>query len=166
MRRPDWSRSQWVLRAVVALGPVVALLVGGGAQLWLIAVVAVLGVGWAVVPESVAGTVVVLVVAVRWVVGVDDPLGPRLMVATGALLLAHLGATVAALGPGRLDLDRATLRRWGVRALGLLAAPLLPLGMLLVIAGEPVPAGVWVVAVVVLLVGLVGAAAAVRPEAS
>lgn len=164
MRRPDWSRSQWVLRSVVAAGPLVALLVGGGAPTWLVAVVAILGVGWAVVPESVVGTVVLLVVAARWVVGVDDPLGFPLLVATGGLSLAHLAATVAALGPGRLDLDRVTRRRWGVRALALLAAPLLPLGMLLVIAGEPVPPGVWAVAVVVLLVGLVGAASAVCPE--
>lgn len=122
---PDWSRSQWLLRLVAAVTPVLALACSGGVGRWpagwLVAVVTAAGVGFAVWPESGLGGAAQLVVLVWWGLGVgeDSPaMSGWLLGAAAALLAGHLAALLAAYGPGRMPLARPVLRRWAPRAAG------------------------------------------------
>jgi hypothetical protein len=124
----EWSRGQWLVRAVVLLGPVVALLARWQTdppQVWLVLLVAALAAGWAVVPESVVGPVVLLLVGFSWTTGLGSGLPVGALLASAAMLAAHLAALVAAYGPDALPVSPPVVRLWVRRGLVvLLAAPL------------------------------------------
>ncbi len=141
------SRSQLVLRGIVALGLPVGLLASGPAGRWappwLVLGVLVIGIVAAVLPESpVVLTGLVLVMA-WWTAALDDVLAPGLLAAVVALVATHVAATLAAYGPGHLPVDRRLLGRWAARGLGVaLVAPVV-WGFARLVEGEPAEPGVW-----------------------
>ena len=158
--------SQWVLRGGVLLLPVVAM-VAALPQLppgWLLALVVASGLAWARAPESSAGPVVLLVVVSWWGVAVEDPLGWRLLVASGALLAAHVSATLASYGPPVLAVDRDTWLLWLRRGLlSFLAAAV----VWLAVGGLPVesaPPLLFPLALAAVGVGALAALVVLRPR--
>ena len=156
-----WTPGQWVLRALVVLGVMLALFAtvpaGATPARWLVALVLVTSLVFAVFPESAAGAVALLLVVAWWGVGLRDGLHPAALVAAAGLVLAHIAATVAELGPGTLPLDRGVLVRWSMRAaLVLLAAPLAWAAAVLV-RDQPAPAGIWLAGLVAALGGILAA---------
>jgi hypothetical protein len=163
-RLGDLSTSQLVLRALVLLGPVVAVLAtgpaGSWAPWWVLLPIVALAVGYAALPESAAGVATYLVVLGWWTLSVEDGLGPMALVAVVALVVSHVAATLAAYGPGEMPVSRALVRRWVVRgALVLLVVP--PTWLLArALRDGTDQQGIWVTGVTVALAATLGAAAA------
>lgn len=160
----ELSRSQLVLRAVIALGPVVAVLAAGPAGRWppwwvLVAAVVLAG-GFAAFPESAFGAGAMLIVLAWWTVGLDDGLHPAVLVAAAALLVTHVAAVLTSYGPGEMPVEAPLVWLWVRRgALALLGVPLV-WGFARLLDGEPEQPGVWVLGVVAGLAATVAAAVA------
>jgi hypothetical protein len=95
----------WVLRAVAALGPTVALVAGVpegySPRWWLIVLVLAGGVGYALSPEHYVGLLVMVVVVVWWMWEVRGEMPVGALVASAALLAAHVSGLVLSYGPPR-----------------------------------------------------------------
>jgi hypothetical protein len=121
---------------------------------WLVVLVLAVTLVFAAYPDSAAGAGALALVVAWWGVGLRDGLHPAALLAAAGLLVAHLAATVADLGPGSLPLDRAVLVRWGVRGgLVLLSAPL-ALGLAMLVRDEAAPPGLWLAGLAAALAGL------------
>ncbi len=158
------SRSQLVIRALILLGPVVAVLAAGPAGHWPPWWVAVgmvgLAAAFAALPESPVGAVVMLAVLTWWAVALDDGLHPMVLVAAVALLVSHVASVLASYGPGEMPVERALVMLWIRRgALLLLGVPLV-WGLAVLLRDQPDQPGVWVVGVAACLVATVAAAVA------
>jgi hypothetical protein len=153
-----------LLRAVVFLGPVVALLATGPAGNWpggwVVVLTVVLATGFATMPESGFGTLAMCVVVVWWGGGLER-IAVEVLVAAFALLASHLAAVLLSYGPAQLPVDGRMLALWVRRgALVGLSVPALWLWATL-IEDQPEPPGVWLAALVAGIVVCVVAAAAV-----
>ncbi|WP_028637140.1 hypothetical protein [Nocardioides sp. URHA0032] len=159
-------RSQLVLRAIVLLGPVVALLMTGPAghwpPLWIVLPVAGLGATAAAAPDSPVAAGAGLVVLAWWTISLGDGVPAWVLVAAVALLAGHLAGLLAAYGPRQQPLDRATVLLWVRR--GALVALTVPAAWAAVRAlhGEPEQPGIWVLGVAAACVATVAATAAVE----
>ena len=161
-----WTRGQWELRALMVLGPLVAVFARWGSlgapRPWLVGLVFMLAVGWALAPESVVGAVTLLVVGFSWASSevTGAPL-PALVAALG-MLVAHLAALVASYGPPRLPVAPPVARLWAIR--GAVAFGAAPLVWLLTTAVRDLPASgtVWVAGLVVALSVVLVAAVATQ----
>jgi hypothetical protein len=156
------TRGGWALRAVIALGPPLALLAaspqGFVPPLWLVVLVVLLSLGFAYLPEQYIGSAAMVMVVGWWTVDVRSAMPLAVVVSSGALLASHLAGTLAAYGPRALPVDRAIVLRWTRRgALVWLVAPLL---WLVVDAqrGHTTPASYWVAGLAVAMVVAVTAA--------
>ncbi|MGB0100216.1 MAG: hypothetical protein WBP61_08030 [Nocardioides sp.] len=162
-------RSQLALRAVVLLGPLVALLATGPAgqwpPWWLVVLVGGLSTAAALAPDSPAGVGAGLVVLGWWALSLSAELPAWVLLAAVALVLAHLAALVASYGPRTMPVDASTALLWARRgAWVLLTVP----GAWLVsrlVQGEPEPWGIWVMAVAAACAATVAATAALGARA-
>lgn len=147
---PGWWRTA-LLRAVVFLGPVVALLAAGPAgnwpEVWLVMLTVAMAGGFAAMPESALGTAVFCVVVVWWGFALEY-VPVEIVLAGSALLASHLSALLLAYGPAQLPLDDGVLSRWLGR--GMLVGLTVPAIWLLATALEdqPEPPGIWVAGLV------------------
>lgn len=165
------TRSQLVLRAVIVLGPVVAVLAAGPAghwpPWWMLAATIVLAGGFAAFPESPFGAGALLAVLAWWTAGVEDSLHPAVLVAAAALLVTHLASVLASYGPGEMPVEPALVWLWVRRGvLALLGVPVV-WGLAVALQDEPEQPGVWVAGVAAGLVATVAAAVALtgrQPE--
>lgn len=142
------TAGQAVLRALVLLGPPSALLATGPVGVlpagWLVALVLVLSVAFAAMPESPFGTAAMLVVVAWWGLAFRDGLHAWAVPAAGALLVAHVAAVLTSYGPGEMPLDRDLALLWARRGLAVLAAAPAVWAVAVVLRGQPEPAGIWV----------------------
>jgi len=159
-----WPVSQVVARVLILLGPVVGLVAAVVADVpppgWVAALVVALAIGWAFMPESLLGTLCLALVLAWW--GVADLVGlpAEALVAALGLLVAHVAGIVAGYGPPEMALDGPTARLWLTRgALVFAAAPVVWL-FAVALNDQPEPPGVWIAAMVAVVVGAVVAAAA------
>lgn len=156
--------SQVVLRALVLLGPVVALLAtapaGHGPPWWLVVVVAGLSALAAATPDSPALAGVFLVVVVWWTMSLRDDVQAEVMVAAAALVVAHVAALLASYGPATMPVDGATLRLWSLRAGAVLLSVPAVWGVAELVRGEPEPTGIWLLGVAAALAAAVFATVA------
>ncbi len=164
-----WSAGQWALRAVVLLGPVVAVLVrwpvGGRPSGWLVLLTVGVALGWALAAESMAGAVALLVAGFSWAPVLDRGLPAVLLLAAAAMFAAHVAALLVSYGPGRLPVDRALALLWLRRAaLAFLTAPAVWLvaRSALRLPEREIASEVWVAGLVVALSVTLVAVAAVR----
>lgn len=166
---PDtgWAWSQVAVRALVVLGPVFALVAAAPAghrpSWWLVAAVLALSGASAWVPDSPFGVTPFLVVLGWWALGLGEALSGWVLLATAALVVAHLAGVLASYGPATMPLDGAVVRLWCRRgALVLLTVPAAWL-MARLLHGEPEQPGIWLlgvaVACVAMIAGSVGLAA-------
>jgi hypothetical protein len=161
---PVMATSQLVLRALVLLGPVVALLATGPAghwpPWWIVLPVLGLAAGFARLPDSSLGAAVFLVVIGWWIVSLPDDLQAEVLVAAVALVVAHVAALLASYGPDAMHVDAATARLWVRRgALALLTVPAV-WGAARLLRDEPEQPGIWVLGVVAALAATVAATVA------
>ncbi len=166
---PDWrgwTRGQWALRVVLVLGPMIALFARtpslGAPRPWVVAVVLVLGVGWAVGPESVIGSVTLLVVGFSWASSETTAVPVGVLVAALGMLAAHLAALVVSYGPPRLPVDPGTARLWGLRGAAVFVVAILVWVLARAVGRLPESGSVWVVGLAVALSVVVVAAAAIQ----
>lgn len=138
---------QWMLRGLVALMPVAAVLctlgAGAGPAAWFVALVLVLGVGWACFPESAAGATDLVLVLAWWGIGMRDGLDPWALPAALALLTAHVAATIAAYGPLAMPVDPALARLWLGRGLLVYLAAPLSFALAVAVRDAAPPTGMW-----------------------
>ncbi len=163
----EWPASQLVARVLVLLGPTVALGAAIAADLeppgWFAVLVVALALGWALLPDTVLGTLVLALVVGWWgAVGSGD-LPAAAIPAGAALLTAHVAATVVSYGPPELVLDASVVRLWLGRGAALAAAAPLVWLLAVLLRGQPEPPGVWVAAMVAVVVAAVIAAVAFGP---
>jgi hypothetical protein len=158
---------QALLRALVALGPVVALLatglVGAPPAGWLVALVVVLAVAFAAMPDSPFGTCVMVVVLVWWGVALRDGLHPQALVAAAGLVTAHVAAVLASYGPGTLPLDRGVARLWAARGAAVLLSAPVVWAVAELLRGQPEPPGIWVAGLAAACAATLVASAAFSP---
>ena len=158
-------RSQLVLRAIVFLGPVVALLATGPAghwpPWWLVLPVAGMAAVSAAAPDSPVGAGAGLTVVIWWSVSLGDGIPGWVLVAAAALLAGHLAGLLASYGPQEMPVDRATILLWLRRgALLLITAPAAWLAAR-ALDGEPEQPGIWVLAVAAACVATIASTVAI-----
>jgi hypothetical protein len=142
------SLGEWVLRALIAVTPALAAVctvgAGEGPPTWFVAVLLLLGIGFAAFPESAVGLVAIVLVLAWWGLGLRDGLDPWSLLAAALLLTGHLAALLVSYGPGELEVDPRVVRLWvGRGLLVVLAAPVFyVVGVVLRYAPEP--PGMWV----------------------
>jgi len=152
----------WALRAVVALGPLVAILApapqGFTPSAFSIVVVLVASVAWALVPDNVLAGGALVLVLVWWTFVVGAALPFTSVVAAAALVLSHSAATVLGYGPPRAQLDRRLLSTWTLRAAAVWPAALVIWLVADVYSGRATPTSFWLLGLAAGLVGAVVAA--------
>jgi hypothetical protein len=156
------TRGGVAMRAVVFLGPVVALVAGApqghAPPVWLLVVVLLMSLGFAALPEHYVGALVMSLVVAWWAIDLPDHVPVAAVGAAAALLAAHVAATIAGYGPDRLPPDRGVVLLWSRRAvLVWLTAPL----TLLAVDAEQgrASASYWVAGLACGLVGVLLASA-------
>lgn len=160
----EWPVSQLVARLLVLAGPVAGLVAAGAAGIpppgWWAALVVALSIGWAFSTESMLGTLSLALVLAWWGVADLSGLPAEALVAALGIVVAHVAALVASYGPPQLAVDAPTARLWLLRGgLVFLAAPIVWLVAVL-LEGRPEPPGVWIAAMVAVVVAAGIAAAA------
>jgi len=161
-----WTRGQWQLRALMVLGPLIAVFARWGSlgapRPWLVGLVLVLAIGWALAPESVVGAVTLLVVGFSWASSEVTEAPLMALVAALGMLVGHLAALVASYGPPRLPIAPSVARLWAIRAAVVFVAA--PLVWLLTAAVRDLPGSgtVWVAGLVVTLSVVLVAAVATQ----
>lgn len=156
-----WTPGQWVLRATIVAGLMVALLATGLRGVWpawwLVVLVGGLAVAFSLLPEAPMGTVATGLVLAWWAFAFRGGPHPQALLGAAGLLTAHVAAVIAGYGPRDLPLDRATVRLWAVRgALVFLAAPAV-FAVATLLRGQPEPVGIWVAGLAAALVTTVTA---------
>lgn len=164
MRFLEWPTSQLLARMLVLFGPPGALAAAVAADLpppgWYAALVVGLALGWALLPETVLGTLSLALVVGWWGAAGSGDLPAEAIPAAAALLVAHVAATVVSYGPPELALDRAVVRLWLTRAAALAAAAPLVWVLAALLRGRPEPPGVWIAAMVAIVIAAAIAAVA------
>lgn len=158
------ARSQILQRAVVFLGPVVAVLATGPAgnwpPWWIAGVVVAIAAAAAYDPDSPYGTGAGLVVLGWWAIALEEGLPASILVAAAGLVAAHVAALLASYGPATMPLDAATLRLWlGRTALVLVTVPA-AWALAVLLRGEPEQPGIWLLGAAAALVATLVATAA------
>ena len=162
-RRVRPGADQLVLRALVVVGGRTTLVAaqepGARPASWLQVAVTGLALLTALRPESLAGLGLLAGAAYAWG-QVTDTLSPFVLLAAAGMVLAHVGALVAAQGPARMRVDQVQARRWAARALVLWLAAVVVWGLAL--AAENLPQGRLVYALGLTVLVVVAVAATTR----
>ena len=160
-----WPTSVLLLRVLLFALPVGALMVAlPEVPHWAaIVLVTACALDWAREPDSVSGTVALVLVMGWWTAhGVVDW---RLLVVAALLVGAHVLATVLAHGPGTLRVDPALARLWAGRA----ALSLLPMGAAYAtvrgLDPELAPGWLWMLAALVAVALMLAASRVTQVEA-
>jgi hypothetical protein len=163
-RLPRETRTRLLLRAVIAVAPVLAVTVAspsGPADTWLVAATVVLALGFAAMPESALGTMCLGLVVVWWAISAAHGTPAGAILAALLLLAAHLASVLLSYGPRTLPVGGPVFGLWVRRGLAVaFAAPLVWLVAVLV-DGEPEPPGIWLSALACAVVLCIVAAGAV-----
>jgi hypothetical protein len=131
--RLRWSVDQWALRAVVLvaspLAVVCAAAAGAAGFAWAVLLVLPVSVAAAIRPDSHWPALAMSVGGSYWLLSAPRQLTGWSLLAAALLLVCHCAASLAALGPPGMRLDRTTLRTWSRRLAVLLAAVILTWGV-------------------------------------
>ncbi len=151
----------WALRCAVVLGPVVAVSAavpqGHTPSPFMVVLVFLSALVWAVVPDHLFGGVPMLLVLVWWAIVIGDALPFTSVVAAAGLLISHLAATLLGYGPPRTHLAPRLLATWTLRAA---AAWVVALAIWVVAdtySGHATPASFWLLGLTAALIGAVAA---------
>jgi hypothetical protein len=158
-----WTPAQWAVRAVMVggllLGCFSTALLGEWPMWWFAVVMIGLSLGYATAPEHAFGTVGILLAACWWGIAFRGDPSPVALVGAAGLLASHLAGVVAAYGPGRMALDRATVLLWTWRGALLFLLAVAALVTALLVSDQPEPFGIWFVGAVLVALATGGLAA-------
>lgn len=116
------------VRLIIVLAPVLATintsLAAGSPFLVSSAVIVIVAVSCAIVPDTHIGLIAIVMIATEWVVRVDDPLTPWSIGLAGLIGVFHLAMAIAGTAPAGADLDRSTYRPWLRRVVPSLGVPI------------------------------------------
>jgi hypothetical protein len=118
------SPSQRSLRAASIVAPQVAVATtaaAGDASVVLTGALFLLSLVAALRPDSHAPFLVTALVALHWVVGVDEIGSPWVLVTAAAVLVLHVATAAATAAPPAAQLPASALRRWLLRCAAALA---------------------------------------------
>lgn len=129
----DWVDRQlavpaerWLLRTAAAAAVfAVALAVEGGiggSSPWFVALVGLIGLASVVGPDSHMASIVIVLVAWRWLATVDDPLSWRVIVVAVGLHVHHAALAMLAAVPESAAIPASVLARWSFRSAVAIAA--------------------------------------------
>lgn len=157
--------SVWGLRVVAALGPMVALWAAAPAGFvpspFVVSVVALASVAYALRPEHFTGPIVMAVVLLWWALAVGAAMPAGSLVAAAALLAGHVAGVLLGYGPPEMPVDSHLALLWAFRgATTWLAAPVVWL-VADAYSGHATPTSFWLVGLATALVGAVVAAVVV-----
>jgi hypothetical protein len=157
VRRVPWS--VWCLRAVAALGPLLAVTAGAPEgfvpSMFVVVATAALGLAYAFLPEHFIGSVVLVAVLLWWSLHVGSSMPGGALVAAAALVAAHVAGVLLGYGPPRMAVGADLVLPWVVRgALVWLAAPVVWVAAR-AYSGEASPTSYWLGGLAVALVGAV-----------
>jgi hypothetical protein len=162
-----WPLSQLVARLLVLLGPLVGLVAAAAADLpppgWVTALVVVLAVGWAFMPESLLGTLCLAMVLAWWGVADYRAVPAEALVAALGILVAHVAAVVTAYGPPEMAIDTPTARLWLTRGAAVFTTAPIVWMLAALMRDQPEPPGVWIAAMVAVVVAAILATVAFAP---
>jgi hypothetical protein len=162
-----WPLSQVVARLLMVLGPLVGLVASAAAGApppgWVTALVVVLAVGWAFMPESLLGTLCLAMVLVWWVSAQISGLPPEALVAALGLVVSHVAAVLTSYGPAEMSLGTPAVRLWLTRGAAVFAAAPVVWMLGVLLRDQPEPPGVWIAAMVAVVVAAVLATVAFMP---
>ena len=162
-----WPLSQLVARLLMLLGPLVGLVAAAAAGVpppgWVTALVVVLAVGWVFMPESLLGTMCLAMVLAWWGVADLSGLPAEALVAALGLLVAHVAAVATAYGPPEMAIDTPTLRLWLTRGAAVFVAAPVVWMLAVLLHDQPEPPGVWIAAMVAVVVAAILATVAFVP---
>ena len=154
-------------RLLVLLGPMVGLVAAAAADLpppgWVTALVVVLAVGWAFMPESLLGTLCLAMVLAWWGVADFRAVPAEALVAALGLLVAHVAAVVTAYGPPEMAIDTPTARLWLTRGAAVFTTAPIVWMLAVLMRDQPEPPGVWIAAMVAVVVAAILATVAFGP---
>lgn len=157
--------SVWALRVVVVLGPLVALWSaapsGHVPSPFVVAVVAVLGLGYAARPENFSGPIVMAVVLLWWALSVGSAMPVGSLVAAGGFVAAHVAGVLLGYGPPRMPVDADLALMWAFRGAASWLAAALVWFAADAYSGHATPTSFWLVGLATALVGAVVAAVVV-----
>lgn len=167
-----WPASALALRGLMVLAPIGAVLASVGADdhppASVVAIVAIVSVGFAAAPESGFGLLALGAPIAWWCTVADDGLHASVLVAAVLIVVAHVAGLVAAYGAPGTRVDAGVASVWVARAaIVLLAAP--AVWLISRIARENAPeSALWqaglLVSVLTVVVVVVGLGAADRDE--
>jgi hypothetical protein len=151
--------SVWGLRAVAALGPLVALWAGAPEGLvpsvFVVLVTVALGVGYAFWPEHFIGPITLVVVLLWWSLHVGASMPGGALVAAAALVASHVAGVLLGYGPPRMAIPAGLVGTWVWRgAMVWLAAPVVWV-VARAYSGEASPTTFWLAGLAVAIVGAV-----------
>jgi hypothetical protein len=157
--------SVWVLRALAALGPLVALWSAAPAGFvpspFVVGVVAIASIAYALRPEHFSGPVVMVVVLLWWALSVGSAMPVGSLVAAAGLVAAHVAGVLLGYGPPTMPVDADLTLLWVFRgAATWLAAPVVWFAAD-AYSGHATPTSFWLVGLATALVGAVVAAVVV-----
>ena len=139
------SRQQVLLRAVPLLATPMfvwlTVVLGSPFHPLLTALLMLLAVGSALLPDSSVPLFLVLTLAATWALQVPQTLSWWTLLAALLLLAIHLACTLCGYGPPALALGRATLSAWATRGLLMASATAVVWLGTLLLAGLDLPAG-------------------------
>lgn len=151
------SGQQWLLRASVPVATIVmvALQEAAGAAHHPLFFLVALGVSVvvALLPDSGAGLLLVLLLGGHWVLAVPEQVSGWLLMAALVLGVIHVATALAAYGPPGLVLDRGLLRLWAKRCAMLAGAATLTWLLALLLSKTAAPGGAWLMGVALVLLG-------------
>ncbi|GAA1698973.1 hypothetical protein GCM10009745_51840 [Kribbella yunnanensis] len=144
----DTGRGVLVARLVIAAAGALAIAIPGTAawdQLDLIPLVAIpLLAATVILPDSLAGVVLLLTVTLGWLIRAPAELSWQLVLTAIAVVVTHLATAFAAQLPSYVRVERRAVRRWVVPgAIALIIAPLVAIAAALV-KGADVPGSLLV----------------------
>jgi hypothetical protein len=161
-----WTPGQWALRAVILLGPLVALYSRGLAverpPVWLGLLLLALAAGWAALPDSVVGAAALLLVGWAWAAGNPDGVPAAALLAAAAMVAAHVAALGAGYGPPRLPVAPGVARLWALRGLAVMAPAFLVWLVARGVDELPDSSTVWVIGLAIAVSVVVVAVAVVQ----
>lgn len=154
--------SVWVLRAVIVVGPMLALYGAAPegfvpsplAALFVLA----LSIGFALRPEHFIGSAVLVVVLLWWTLVVDTAFPNGSLVAAGGLLAAHVAALLLGYGPSQMPVGSDLVLLWLPRGAVVWVAALVVWTTERAYNGHVTPGSFWLVGLTAALVGAVVAA--------
>jgi hypothetical protein len=114
-------------------------------------------------PESLLGTLCLAMVLAWWGIADFRAVPAEALVAALGILVAHVAAVVTAYGPPEMAIDTPTARLWLTRGAAVFTTAPIVWMLAALMRDQPEPPGVWIAAMVAVVVAAILATVAFAP---